>query len=60
MKIFFIANDSLIFPTKKCICNINVLNSNETLTNDIVTFEQLAGILIETIILKELPIDVIV
>ena len=25
---------------KHCVCNINVLNFNETLTNDVVNFEQ--------------------
>ena len=36
--------DSPIFSTKKSyrICNIYVLNFNETLTNDIVNFEKLA------------------
>ena len=42
MRIFCSAKDSHIFPTKKkqCICDINILNFNETLTNDIVNFEQ--------------------
>ena len=40
MRIVCSAKDSHIFPTKnKCICNINVLNFNETLTNDVVNFE---------------------
>ena len=44
MRIFCIAKDSHIFPTKKnqWICNIYVLNFNKTLTNDVVNFEQLA------------------
>ena len=29
----------------QCICNINVWNFNETLTNDVVSFEQLAPVL---------------
>ena len=38
--LFFV--ESHIFPTKKyqCIYNINILNFIETLTNDIVNFEQ--------------------
>ena len=41
MRIFCTAKDSHIFQTKNnCICNINVLNFNETLTNDVVNFEQ--------------------
>ena len=43
MRILCSAKDSHIFSTKnKCICNINVGNFNETLTNDVVSFEQLA------------------
>ena len=44
MKIFCIAKDSHIFPTKiKCICTNYVLNFNETLTNKVVNFKQLAA-----------------
>ena len=48
MRIFCIAKHSHIFPTKKiqCICNINILNFNETLTNNVVNFEQPAPELI--------------
>ena len=44
MRIFCNAKDSHIFSTKKYqrICNIYVLNFNETSTNDVVNFEQLA------------------
>ena len=45
MRIFCTAKDSHIFPTKNnsiYICNIYVLNFNETLTNDVTNFEQLA------------------
>ena len=42
MRIFCNAKDSHIFSTKKkqCLCNINVLNFNEKLTNNVVNFEQ--------------------
>ena len=42
VRIFCSAKDSHIFQQQKkqCICNINVLNFNETLTNDVVNFEQ--------------------
>ena len=43
MRIFCNAKDSHIFPTKNnCICNINILNFNETLTNDVANFKQSA------------------
>ena len=43
MRIFCSAKDSHIFSTKnnKSICDIYLQNFNETLTSDIVNFEQL-------------------
>ena len=41
--LFYVGKNVRIFPTKnKCICNIYVLNLSETLSNDVINFEQLA------------------
>ena len=42
MRIFCNAKDSHIFPTKNNSVFVIILNFNETLTNDLVNFEQLA------------------
>ena len=40
MRIFCIAKDSHIFPTKNNSIFIYILNFNETLTNDVINFKQ--------------------